>query len=135
VTFAVPAIQTPNGQSFRAGRDLMEGHQFPGVRIVQWLQQYAIHNTEDGRVCADSDRDGAQGDNSKDRIMAQRAQPMADVGEKVFHGWPPPHFTAALLDQRKISEFPPCGVHRLFPGHSVRNQFINFLGKMRAHLF
>ena len=86
----------------RSRSELMQGHQFFSFRITQWPQQYAIHNTEDGRVGGDSDRDRQQGNRSKHGIVAQRSQPVTDIPQEVFHKRPCPHIETLLFNQAYV---------------------------------
>src|SRR5215468_8890081 len=105
----------------------MECDQFLGLRVIQWLQQYAIYDSENRGVRRDSNCDGQQSDNGKHGTVAKRAQPITDIEENIFHRWPCPNFATILLEQSHIPKLPPRGMYRFFLGHTIRNQFLNSL--------
>jgi hypothetical protein len=50
---------------------------------MQRLQQHAIQHAEDRRIGPDSDGEREQRDGGEHRVVAQRAQSVADVADQV----------------------------------------------------
>jgi GNAT superfamily N-acetyltransferase len=71
------------------------------VRIRKGLQQYGIHETEDRRVRADTERERQQGDDGDARCLAQHACGVAQVLNDGFQNPDGAHVSAILLHLMK----------------------------------
>src|ERR1041384_630256 len=62
-----------------------------GVRIRKWqgTQQHCVHNTEDGSVGANAERECDSGDDADARRLEQHAEAKANVLEKCVHEFVP----------------------------------------------
>src|ERR1700683_891891 len=77
------------------------------LRISHWYgaQEHGVDEAEDGRVGADAEGDGEDGDCSEARRFAQRAEGEANVLQQVCKPAPTPHVSRHLLGKRDTSEF------------------------------
>ena len=89
-------------------------------------QQHAVHHRENGGVGADAEREREHRYGGEAGILAQHAQTIANIHEKVLKCGPLPDFAAALLDLEDVAKLPPGGEGRFFPRHAAGHQLIDF---------
>src|SRR5580692_9001225 len=93
--------------------------------IVEWLQEHAVYDAEDGGVGAYSYGDGQQSNRGEHRIAAKHAQSVANIGEEIFDGGPAPYVAAVLFRERYISKFAASGGRGFSFGHAVGDKILD----------
>ena len=96
------------------------------ILIRQRAQNHGIYDAEDGGVGANTEGEGQDGDGGEGGILAERAQGVANVGEKALEGRPLPDFAAVVFDEGEIAEGAARGGGGFCAGHAARDEFLCF---------
>jgi hypothetical protein len=85
-------------------RMLPDGHHAAGLGYREGLQQYRVDNAEHGGIRADAERQRDGRDSAEQRVVAQRAEPDAQIADDVLGGEKAPDFAAVFKQEGGVSE-------------------------------
>src|SRR5208282_943392 len=98
-------------------------HEFVWGGHGEGVKQYAIYQAENGRVCADAQRQRQNRSHRESRVLEQHAEPVLQILEEIFEPAPTPGVSRELFHQTHIPEFSPGSGLRFVVGRSSLDAF------------
>ena len=98
---------------------MRDPHDGLGFRIGERLDQHSVHDAENCRRRADSERERQNRSDAEGWIQAQHSCRVTDLLQHAFHKRSGVHFINLFADSREIAKLAPCRPPRLIHFHAM----------------